>query len=123
MEQVPTASKPTPGVDVNCREKKRCSEAFGPDGERLRDRFAAAYRTADRPGSRYPREAMARLLVAAFYVALGVTLGALYTWDWVIVIAFGVVVPWLAITYGLARGGEFITELSRRRWEPGGRYF
>ena len=53
---------------------------------------------------------MARLLVAAFYVALGVTLGALYTWDWVIVIAFGVVVPWLAITYGLARGGEFITE-------------
>jgi hypothetical protein len=65
---------------------------------------------------------MARLLVGAFYVALGITLGALYTWDWVLVIVFGGLVPGLSLTYGASRGGEFITELSRRRWGDGGRY-
>jgi hypothetical protein len=65
---------------------------------------------------------MARLLVAAFYVALGVTLGALYTWDWVLVIVFGGLVPGVAVSYGAAWGGEYVAELSRRRWEEGGRY-
>ncbi len=66
---------------------------------------------------------MARLLVAAFYVVLSVTLGALYTWDWVVVIVLGGVVPAVALSYAVTRGGEFVTDLSRRRWEPGGRYF
>ena len=65
---------------------------------------------------------MARLLVAVFYVALAVTLGAVYTWDWVLVIVLGAVVPGVAVSYGASRGGEFVTELSRRRWEDGGRY-
>jgi hypothetical protein len=65
---------------------------------------------------------MARLLVGAFYVVLGITLGALYTWDWILVIVLGGLVPGLALTYGASRGGEVITELSRRRWEDGGRY-
>jgi hypothetical protein len=65
---------------------------------------------------------MARLLVAAFYLVLGLTLGALYTWDWILVIILGGLVPGLALTYGASWGGEFITELSRRRWEDGGRY-
>jgi hypothetical protein len=65
---------------------------------------------------------MARLLVATFYLVLGVTLGALYTWDWILVIILGGLVPGLALAYGASWGGEFITELSRRRWEDGGRY-
>jgi uncharacterized membrane protein len=65
---------------------------------------------------------MARLLVAVFYVALAVTLGAVYTWDWVFVIVLGAVVPGIAVSYVASRGGELITELSRRRWEEGGRY-
>jgi hypothetical protein len=43
---------------------------------------------------------MARLLVAAFYMVLGVALGALYTWDWIVVIVLGGLVPGLALTYG-----------------------
>jgi hypothetical protein len=65
---------------------------------------------------------MARLLVGVFYLMLGVTLGAVYSWDWILVIVFAGLVPGLAVSFGAARGGEFITELSRRRWEHGGRY-
>jgi hypothetical protein len=65
---------------------------------------------------------MARLLVGAFYLVLGITPGALCTWNWVLVIVLGGSSPGFALTYGASRGGEFITELSRRRWEDGGRY-
>ena len=60
---------------------------------------------------------MARLALAAFYAVLAVTLGVLSSWAWAAVILFVVVIPGLAVSYGAALGGEFIAELSRRRFD------
>jgi hypothetical protein len=62
---------------------------------------------------------MARVAVAAFYVALALTLGVVYAWEWVAVILLAGVIPGVAVFYGAAYGGEFIAELSRRRWDDG----
>lgn len=62
---------------------------------------------------------MTRAAVAAFYVALALTLGLVYTWEWAAVIVLAGIVPGIAVFYGAAYGGEFIAELSRRRWDDG----
>jgi hypothetical protein len=62
---------------------------------------------------------MARVAVAAFYVALALTLGVVYAWEWGAVILLAGVIPGVAVFYGAAYVGEFIAELSRRRWDDG----
>jgi hydrogenase/urease accessory protein HupE len=62
---------------------------------------------------------MARAAVGAFYLVLALTLGLVYTWEWAAVILLAGVVPGVAVFYGAAYGGEFIAELSRRRWDDG----
>jgi hypothetical protein len=62
---------------------------------------------------------MARLAVGAFYLVLALTLGIVYGWEWAAWILLVGVIPGAAVVYGAAYGGEFIAELSRRRWDDG----
>jgi hypothetical protein len=62
---------------------------------------------------------MVRAAVGAFYLVLALTLGVVYAWEWAAVILLTGVVPGVAVFYGAAYGGEFIAELSRRRWDDG----
>jgi hypothetical protein len=62
---------------------------------------------------------MVRAVVGAFYLVLTLTLGVVYAWEWAAVILLAGVVPGVAVFYGAAYGGEFIAELSRRRWDDG----
>jgi hypothetical protein len=62
---------------------------------------------------------MARAAVGAFYLVLALTLGVVYAWEWAAVILLAGVVPGVAVFYGAAYAGEFIAELSRRRWDDG----
>lgn len=59
------------------------------------------------------------MTVAAFYLVLALTLGLVYTWEWAAVIVLAGIVPGVAVFWGAAYGGEFIAELSRRRWDDG----
>jgi hypothetical protein len=50
---------------------------------------------------------------------LALTLGIVYGWEWAAWIILVGVIPGAAVFYGAAYGGEFIAELSRRRWDDG----
>lgn len=62
---------------------------------------------------------MGRFLVYGFYVALATTLGVVYSWAWVVFVVLVGLVPGLALALLATRGGEFVTELSRRRFDEG----
>lgn len=62
---------------------------------------------------------MGRLAVYGFYFALAATLGIVYSWAWVVFIVLVGLLPGLALSIVATRGGEFVTELSRRRFDEG----